>query len=517
MFPVCPVRIAPSRVNKMHFLVVDVGTSGCRAAVVSGKGEILSQSRGPISIDHPRVSFAEIDTDRLWLVVQQLIRSEVNKHPGITFDALGVSAMLGYVFLDQAQQPLMPAITYADNRATLETEEIRQLFSDEKFFAITGRRPSPLLLAPKIKWLERHRSDIAKKLEHIIGLKDEIIRRLSGNIQTDVAHLDYSGLYNVYTGKLEPDILDALNINPGLFAAPAPATAIAGTLCATAAGQLGLTGGTPVISGSSDGTTAMYGAGVLDAEKAVLVSGTTDVLMLCCMPQPRNPSHVLSVNSGMLPGTYLVGGPLGLAGGSLQYFEQLLQTSVARLEKKITALPPGSDGLLIFPGLTGERSPYWKEYLTGAITGLTPNHKSEHLLRAVMEGCALRVLKLLDILSQNRLPPRTLNIVGGGANIDVWNQIRSDVCGLEIHKLSVTEATCLGTALFCMAGLDKTRSLPEISGQWIKVAKRFRPNREHTRTYKKLARLFENYIETNTDLFQDLREFRNSGIGEFRN
>ncbi|CAB1063691.1 hypothetical protein D1BOALGB6SA_8475 [Olavius sp. associated proteobacterium Delta 1] len=492
----------------MNFLVIDIGTSGCRAAVVSGKGEILSQSRGPIRIDQPRAAFAEIDTDRLWLLVQQVIKSEVNRHPGTTFDAIGVSGMLGYVFLDKAGQPLMPAITYADNRATLETEKIRQLFPDEKFFAITGRKPSPLLLAPKIKWLERHRSETAKKLEHIIGLKDEIIRRLSGNIQTDVAHLDYSGVYNVYTGKLASGILAALNIKPGLFAAPLPATTMAGTLCASAAAQLDLTGGTPIITGSSDGTTAMYGAGILDDGKAVLVSGTTDVLMMCCMPAPRNPSLALSVNSGMLPGTYLVGGPLGLSGGSLQYFEQLLQVSVPKLEKNITALPPGSDGLLIFPGLTGERSPYWKEYLTGAVIGLTPNHKSEHFLRAVMEGCALRILKLLDILSQNRLHPRALNIVGGGATIDVWNQIRSDVSGLEIQKLSITEATCLGTALFCMAALDKARSLPEISAEWIKVAKRFRPNREHTQTYQKLALLFENYLETKADLFQGLNEFR---------
>ena len=117
-------------------------------------------------------------------------------------------------------------------------------------------------------------------------------------------------------------------------------------------------------------------------------------------------------------------------------------------------------------------------------------------------------MKLLEILSQSRLHPRTLNIVGGGANIDVWNQIRSDVSGLKIQKLAVTEATCLGTALFCMAGLDNARSLRDISDGWIKVAKRFRPNRERTQTYKNLARLFDNYIETNADIFQDLNELK---------
>jgi len=492
----------------MSYLVIDAGTSSCRAAVVSDEGEIVTQSRRQIRLDHPQPSFAEINTDRLWQEVCEVIGAEIEKHPGVTFDAVGASAMLGYVFLDKAGSPLMPAIVYADNRATAEIEELRRFFSEEKYFAMTGRRSSPLLLPPKIMWLAKHRPAVAQKLNHIIGLKDDIVRRLTGNIRTDVAHLDYSGLYNVYKGNLEADILDALGIKKSLFADAAPAMAVAGTISNQAAEQSGLPAGTPVITGSSDGTTAMYGAGVLDEGSAVLVSGTTDVLMMCATKTPIDPGHALSINSGMLPGTYLVGGPLGLSGGVLQYFEQLLQTSVIDLEESIAVLPPGSNGLLVLPGLTGERSPYWQEYLSGGIIGLTPQHKRRHVLRAVMEGCALRVLKLLAILSLNRLNPQKLNIVGGGANIDAWNQIRSDVSGLEVQKMATTEATCLGAAIFCKAGLDKTESLPEISSKWIKVAKRFAPDPERTRIYKKLARLFENYIVANTGLYQGLNEFK---------
>ena len=97
----------------MSYLVIDVGSSSCRAAVVSDNGEIVSQSRCPLSLDHPQPSFAEINTDRLWQKVCKAIGSEVEKHPGITFKAIGVSAMLGYVFLDKAGCPLMPAVVYA--------------------------------------------------------------------------------------------------------------------------------------------------------------------------------------------------------------------------------------------------------------------------------------------------------------------------------------------------------------------------------------------------------------------
>jgi xylulokinase len=491
----------------MSYLVIDVGSSSCRASVVSDKGEIVSQSRCPISLDHPQPSFAEINTDRLWQKVGKVIGSEVEKHPGITFEAIGVSAMLGYVFLDKAGCPLMPAIVYADNRATAEMQEIRRLFSEEKFFAITGRRPSPLLLAPKLMWLARHRPETVKHLSCIIGLKDDIIRRMTGSLGTDFSHLDYSGVYDVAGGTFAADILNAFQIKESLFPAPLPATAVAGTLGREAAGQLGLPQGTPVVTGSSDGTSAMYGAGVLEEGNAVLVSGTTDVLMMCCRSAPVDPGHVLSVNTGLMPATYLVGGPLGLSGGALQYFERLLQTSARAVEDKIDALPPGSDGLIVLPGLTGERAPYWQAHLTGGIIGLTPDHDRCHLLRAVMEGCALRILKLLKVLSQNRLSPQSLNIVGGGAGIDVWNRIRSDATGIPVRKLSITEATSLGTAVFCKAALDKARPLQEISAEWVKVAEIFTPDPERTRAYKKLARLFEAYIEASLDVYQGLGEF----------
>ncbi len=493
----------------MKFLVIDVGTSDCRAAVVSNNGEILSQSRCPVSLDQPRPTFAEVDCDEIWALVQKVILAEVEKHAGTTFDCIGVSAMLGYVFLDRRGNPLMPAITYADNRAAAEAETIRRLIPEEKFLAVTGRRASPMLLAPKLKWLARHRPDTVQKLKNVVGIKDDMVRRMCGNIGTDFAHLDYSGIYNIHQGQSDSGILETLGLDPNLFAAPAAANAIAGTVTTEAADKLNLTPGTPVINGSSDGTTAMYGAGILDEGNAVLVSGTTDVLMTGSNSPPANPGRELCTNSGMLPGTYLVGGPSGLSGGSLKYFEKLLQTSVSELERHIRQISPGSDGLLVFPGLTGERSPYWKAHWRGSLIGLNPGHRGEHILRAVMEGCALRNAKLLEILSNNGFRPRALNIVGGGSASDVWNQIRADACGLVVQKMTAAEATCLGTAIFCQSALDRSQPLEAIADNWIKVAKRYDPEPEQTKAYQQIATLFERYVDINSEFYRHMNEVMN--------
>jgi xylulokinase len=491
----------------MRFLVIDCGTSSCRAAVISGQGKILSQSRQPVTIKHPEPTFAEINTDHLWHQVQKLIQSETKKHPGIRFDAIGVSAMLGYVFLGASGDPLMPAIIYSDNRATVESKEIRQLISDDAFYAITGRQISPFLLAPKIKWLEKNRPDLFTRLNSIIGLKDDIVRRLTGRIQTDITHLDYSGLYDVRQSRFAPDLLDTLGIKKHLFPPSTSPFAMAGTVI-KGYGDSGLIPGTPVITGSTDGTTAMYGAGILEKRNAVLVSGTTDVLMQLSDTAIKDDSRTLNLNSGILPNTFLVGGPLGASGGTLNHFEAMLNTSAEKLEIEIDKLPPGAEGLLFFPGLTGERSPYWKEHLTGGIVGLTFAHKAPHILRAIMEGCALRLERLLEIFVKNGLNPHTLTVAGGGANSHTWNQIRCDATGLNVIIPAVSEATCLGTALFCKSGLDATTAPAEISRKWQTEKKRYAPCNRHTRTYRQLAAIFNDYIETNGDIYQRLTDFK---------
>ena len=488
----------------MNFLVIDCGTSSCRAVVISGCGKIRSQTRLPIRISRPEPLFAEIDTDDLWHQVQQLIATEIEKNPGISFDALGVSAMLGYVFLDKTDTPLMPAIIYSDSRAVAECEEIREQIPDKVFYATTGRRISPFLLAPKIRWMAKYRPEIFNRIETIVGLKDDIVRRLTGQIQTDTAHLDYSGMYNVHQARLDPALLDALKIGTHLFPSVNLPTRIAGTLTTDAGKKLKLPPGTPVVTGSTDGTTAMYGAGVLEEGNAVLVSGTTDVLMLGADRAIDDDTGTLNLNTGILPGTFLVGGPMGSSGGTLNRFEKMLGSSVNQLAGKITALPAGADGLLFFPGLTGERSPYWKAYLTGGVAGLTATHRKEHLLLAIMEGCAYRLVRLLEILTQNGLSPRTLTVVGGGAGNDIWNQIRADVTGRKVLKPAVTEATSLGTALFCNAALDTRRTLKEITASWQADSTRCLPRKNRTAAYRKLAQLFTAYIENNETLYKRL-------------
>lgn len=417
-----------------------------------------------------------------------------------TVQAVGVSALLGYLFLDNRQEPLGNAQIWMDGRASREVAELKERIGQEELYRRTGRRITPELLAPKLLWMNRHRPDTARRISQVIGLKDEILRRLTGRVITDVAHLDYTLLWNGRESRADKDLLREVGYIDGLLPRGCRAQERAGAVHASAARATGLSEGTPVIVGTSDGTAAMYGGGIVRKHRAVLVSGTTDVLMTLSAAYPEDASRVLSINSGMVPGTYALGGALGLSGGTLMRTAELVRGNIQDLLEKAALVPPGSEGLLAAPGLSGERAPYWEDACRGGLFGLRLDHGAEHILRAVMEGTAYRLKRLLEIIKDTGTFIDGINIVGGGARNDVWNQIRADVLGSSLERLRESEATTLGIALFCRAFAEDRENLEGLASEWNPKEKIFHPRREAESAYRRWSALFEDYLETTREL-----------------
>ncbi|MCK5674715.1 MAG: hypothetical protein KAH95_15150 [Spirochaetales bacterium] len=489
----------------MSFLVIDFGTSSCRASIVSNNGQVISRSRETVEVDINGFS-AELNCEYVWSIVVRVIENEISKNPNELIDAVGVSSMLGYVFLDSKNEPLRPAITWMDNRAGSEANEIRELLDESSLYSKTGRRLSPELLAPKILWLRKNEEANYKRIKKIIGLKDEIVRRLSGRVGTDYAHLNYTFLYNIGSGKIDEEISSVLNISKDLFPDGESAEEIVGHISRECSQKTGLTVGIPVINGSSDGTTAMYGGGILGQGKAVLVSGTTDVLMMKTEHLVNNKNSVLSINNGMVKSSYVVGGAMGMSGGTLNRISSLFNWNIKKIIGKVKDIKPGAEGLIFTPGLSGERAPYWNDSFTGSIVGLNHFHKPEHIVRALFEGISFRILRLLQVMNESSLFPESINVVGGGASIEILNQIRADVTGLPQTVLKDTEATSLGTAIFCRKGISGSLTLSEASADWIFPLEVYKPNAELHEVYLKQFMVFEKYINAATTIHNRLKE-----------
>ena len=115
--------------------------------------------------------------------------------------------------------------------------------------------------------------------------------------------------------------------------------------------------------------------------------------------------------------------------------------------------PPGSDGLLFLPYLTGERSPHPDPAARGAFVGLTLAHDRRHMTRAVLEGVAFGLRDGLDLMIGAGMPaPDQIRASGGGTASALWRQILADVLDVELATVDTTEGAAYGAGLLGAVG-----------------------------------------------------------------
>lgn len=480
----------------MSVLVVDFGTSSCRAATVDRNGVVTSVSR----IEHPPGQRGTtLDVETAWNTFCSAVRAERRgSHEAI--DAIAVAGLLAWVFLDQHGDPLSPALTYADARGGAEARavEIAEAEGNNRNHIrlphrLSGRRARADLAAWKLAWMRAHQPEIFARITAVHGLKDELVRRLTGVRVTDLAHADYTHCFSPGDRRFSDELCERAGVSSGLFAPVVAAQEVVGRLRRDVAAALGAPEGTPVVAGSSDGTTAMYGCGVLDGG-LVAVCGTTDVLMQHLTEFPPELSRALTVNSAMAGSGFLVGGSTGSSGGMLVSVAELTGLALGECDAEAAQVPPGCSGLIALPSLTGERAPYWHDSLRAGFTGLTDVHTRGHLVRAVMEACAFRWRRLGYLLEDAGGRSRCISVSGGGSSSRIWNQIRSDVVQRPVVRRSEPESTILGAAMFARVGVDPSVTLSELGKRWINDAETWRPCAETASVYADAFTRFERVI-----------------------
>ena len=123
------------------------------------------------------------------------------------------------------------------------------------------------------------------------------------------------------------------------------------------------------------------------------------------------------------------------------------------LVAEAAGVPPGSDGLLFLPYLTGERSPHPDPLARGAFVGLTVGHERRHLTRAVLEGVAFGLRDGLDLMIAAGMPaPTQIRVSGGGTASPLWRQILADVLDAEIATVDTTEGAAYGAGVLAAVG-----------------------------------------------------------------
>jgi len=160
------------------------------------------------------------------------------------------------------------------------------------------------------------------------------------------------------------------------------------------------------------------------------------------------------------------------------------------LDERAAQVSPGSEGLLFFPYLLGERT-LGTPYARGVFFGLTPRHNVAMMARSIMEGVTLELRQTLEIVEQAGHEVNTVYHSGGGAYSDLWSQIKADIYQKPVMTFENTEGGLLGAAILAATGAGVYASEIEGAVRCLRPLRTFEPDPALAERYDYLFALFQ--------------------------
>ncbi len=434
-----------------HVLAIDLGTSGPKVALVSERGEVIGKATQRVELLLDGEGGAEQDPRAWWSGIVAAVRTCLASVSASKVAAVSVTSQWsGTVPVDADGEPLGNAIIWMDSRGAPYLDSLTAAspvrfdgygpVRARRWVSVTGGAPSGSGKDPiaHILYLRHEQPDVYAAAATFLEPKDYLNLRLTGRV---VASYDSIALHWV-TNNQDPDAVeydDTLLEYAGLSRDQLPdlvhATEIIGGVTRSAADDLGIPEGTPVIAGTPDVSSAAIGAGTVADFAAHLYIGTSSWLT-CHVPYKKTDLlHSIASLPAAVPGRWFVANEQETAGKALDWLAQILypdragdETVYEELNAVAATVPPGSNGVIFTPWLYGERTPIEDSTLRGGFFNQSLDTGRDEMIRAVFEGVAYNTRWLLETVerfTKRRLDP--ISMVGGGARSDLWAQVHADV------------------------------------------------------------------------------------------
>lgn len=168
------------------------------------------------------------------------------------------------------------------------------------------------------------------------------------------------------------------------------------------------------------------------------------------------------------------------------------------LNKQAESAPPGSEGLMFLPYLSGERTPYTDPYARGVFFGISLVHNTSHFARSVMEGITYSQYDCLNLMKDTGISSDRVVLFGGGARSGLWRKITADIFGTRIVTLNVEEGPSYGAAIIAGVGAGLYPSVRKACGSILKEVTETEPDPDNREKYAK-------YYDIYRSLYKDLK------------
>jgi len=471
-----------------YLLALDQGTSSSRSIVFEPSGKIVAQAQQELPQIYPQPGWVEHDPMEIWRSQLATARDALAKAGLKASDirAIGITNQreTTVIWNRKTGQPIHHAIVWQDRRGEPACAQLRDQGHAQLIQSRTGLLIDSYFSATKIKWL----------LDHVAGAREQALRgelafgtvdswllwQLTGGAlhATDVTNASRTMLFDVHRNEWDDELLQLLDIPPGLMPKVLPSSAHYGDTMASLLGDPVMIGGV-----AGDQQAALFGQACFKEGMAKNTYGTGCFMLMHTGEKFQTSSNGLLTTSAAQVTSrteFATEGSVFVGGAVVQWLRDGLRAIKGSGEVQALAESvPDSGGVMMVPAFTGLGAPYWKPDARGMITGLTRGTTVAHIARAALESIAYQSSALLQAMSRDAeaggaAPVSELRVDGGACVNDLLMQFQADLLGIPVVRPAVTETTALGAAYLAGLASGVYRSTEELSSLW-KAERRFLP------------------------------------------
>lgn len=494
--------------SEKYLIGIDNGGSEIKCAVFTLDGRELSVASRRLPIEVPQPGWSERDSLEVWqksaeTISEALDRADIN---GADIAGVGLTGYgNGFCLVDETGTPTYKAIVSTDERADDICTEFTTNGVERAIYPLTCQSTWAAQPIALLAWFKRNKPEALEVSRWVLGIKDWIRYKLTGEFTTEITEASSTCLCNLHTRQFDPAIFraagidDCFNLMPRIIGS----TECGGYVTAEAAEATGLAEGTPVVGGFFDIDACEFASGVADTETLCLIAGTWSINeRLVTTANTDYDQNKNTVTLGYRPGYFNVEESWPTSASNFDWFVTNFlaadRPSAPRsriyeeCNKAVGALNPADSQVIFVPYLYGASYPSGAD---ACFLGLTSYTTRDHMILAIYEGVCFSTLWNVHQLVGNDLAGRRVRLSGGVSKSHEWTQIMADVLGVPVETLANTELGCQGAAMAAGVAVGAYADYDDAIAHSVRVGEIVEPRPAYVDLYRQKFAAYERALE----------------------
>jgi glycerol kinase len=439
-------------------LVIDVGTTSVRSAIVDTSGRVSAIHQRALTIATPNPGEVELDALEIATLALACAHATLDEAGPADFVGIANQRATTIMFDAATKQPIGPALGWQDLRTVIDCLMLQP----------EGVRVAPNQLATKAKWLFEHANKPSG------DIRFATIESWLTFILTDGAHhvsdhsnVGLSGLINLDMATYDQHALSVLGLREEMLPRVVPTAGEVGRATALP--------GAPLITALiGDQPSSLFGQNCVRPGQTKITFGTG--AMLDQVRGAAGPTSMSRYASGCFPTPTFsttsriewgVEGIMLSAGTCIEWLQHDLGLiSQPSDTESLARSVEGTDGVTFVPALAGLGTPQWDFGARGAFFGLTRGSTKAHLVRAVLDGIVHNSIDLIDAaIAETGFAIDAVRVDGGMTANSYLVQALADASGRTIEVSGEREATTRGAGLMALVAANAI-SVDDVAAMW---------------------------------------------------